>query len=70
MDEALPEQLFEPCIDILKETTSDERELINIGIEIIHELRDSPCSVNANSVSATQSTNRYSPFQAPVSLST
>lgn len=70
MDEALPEQLFEPCIDILKETTSDERELINIGIEIIHELRDSRCSVNANSVSATQFTNGYSPFQAPVFLST
>ncbi|GBE88890.1 hypothetical protein SCP_1402980 [Sparassis crispa] len=38
--ELLPENLMEPCLDVLKETTAGERELIRIVVEMVHELRD------------------------------
>ena len=46
--ELLPESLIEPCIDTLKETTADEKELIRIGVEIINELRDLGSANEAN----------------------
>ncbi|KAH9930810.1 nuclear condensing complex subunit [Amylocystis lapponica] len=38
--ELLPEHLTEPCVDVLKETATGERELIRIVVETIAELRD------------------------------
>ncbi|THH30647.1 hypothetical protein EUX98_g3519 [Antrodiella citrinella] len=39
--ELLPEHLLDSCLDVLKETTPSEREIIRIVVEIINELRDS-----------------------------
>ncbi|OCH86273.1 hypothetical protein OBBRIDRAFT_248641 [Obba rivulosa] len=36
----LPESLIEPCMDVLRETAPDERELIRIVVEIVSTLRD------------------------------
>ena len=44
----IPENLIGPCIDLLKETTPDEKELIRIGVEIINELRDTCNTISAN----------------------
>ncbi|TCD66080.1 hypothetical protein EIP91_001838 [Steccherinum ochraceum] len=38
--ELFPETLMEVCLDVLKETTPSEREIIRIVVEIINELRD------------------------------
>ncbi|KAL4248657.1 CND3 (condensin subunit 3) family protein [Abortiporus biennis] len=37
----LPERLIEFCLDVLKETTPNERDMIRIVVEIVNELRDS-----------------------------
>lgn len=39
--ELFPEPLMDVCLDVLKETTPSEREIIRIIVEIINELRDS-----------------------------
>lgn len=36
----LPPGLLAPCLDVLKEITSSERDLIRIVVEIIVELRE------------------------------
>jgi condensin complex subunit 3 len=38
--EELPESLTGPCLDVLKEVLPDERELVRVVVEIVHELRD------------------------------
>ncbi|KZT66264.1 hypothetical protein DAEQUDRAFT_768182 [Daedalea quercina L-15889] len=38
--ELLPETLTEPCMDVLKLSSSSERELIRVVVEMIAELRD------------------------------
>jgi hypothetical protein len=37
---ALPESLVPKCLDILRALTPNEKELIRIVVEVIHELRD------------------------------
>ena len=39
--ELFPEPLIDAALDILKETTPDEREIIRIVVEIVNELCDS-----------------------------
>ena len=38
--ELLPETLTEPCMDVLKQSSPNERELIRVIVEMIAELRD------------------------------
>lgn len=38
--ELLPETLTEPCMDVLKQSSPSERELIRVIVEMIAELRD------------------------------
>lgn len=40
----LPESLIERCLDVLKEISPSEKELIRVTVEIIVELRDSDLS--------------------------
>lgn len=37
--ELLPESLVESCIELLRKSTSSERELVRVVVEIIEELR-------------------------------
>ncbi|KAF8965273.1 nuclear condensing complex subunit [Flammula alnicola] len=39
--EALPEALMAPCLDVLRELSSSERDLIRLVVETVQELRDS-----------------------------
>jgi DNA replication initiation complex subunit (GINS family) len=39
--ESLPEQLIPRCLDVLSKLTPNEKELIRIVVEVVHELRDS-----------------------------
>lgn len=38
--EALPEGLVAPCLDVLRKLSTSERDLIRLVVEIIQELRD------------------------------
>lgn len=38
--EALPDSLVAPCVDILRVLTPSEKELIRLLVEIVSELRD------------------------------
>ena len=38
--EALPESLIPLCLDILRKLNNDEKDLIRIVVEVIHDLRD------------------------------
>ena len=38
--EYLPEQLIEPCLDVLKRSTTGEREMIRVIVEVVAEMRD------------------------------
>jgi len=38
--EELPENLLPKCLDVLRELSASERDLIRVGVEIVHELRD------------------------------
>lgn len=38
--EALPESLVPLCLDILRKLNNDEKDLIRIVVEVIHDLRD------------------------------
>ena len=38
--EALPESLIPLCLDILRRLNNDEKDLIRIVVEVIHDLRD------------------------------
>jgi hypothetical protein len=37
---ALPEQLLPRCLDVLRTIQPDERDLIRLAVEVVHELRD------------------------------
>ncbi|KAF9225668.1 hypothetical protein BS17DRAFT_777480 [Gyrodon lividus] len=39
--EALPEALVARCLDVLRELSPSERDLIRVVVEVVHELRDS-----------------------------
>lgn len=36
----LPEALTEPCVDVLRIMSPNERDLIRVAVEVINELRD------------------------------
>jgi condensin complex subunit 3 len=38
--EELPESLLPKCLDVLRQLSASERDLIRVGVEIVHELRD------------------------------
>ena len=38
--EELPEKLLPKCLDVLRELSASERDLIRVCVEIVHELRD------------------------------
>ena len=38
--EALPERLLTKCLDVLRELSASERDLIRVVVEIIQDLRD------------------------------
>ena len=38
--EALPENLVTRCLDILRKLSPNERDLIRVVVEVVHELRD------------------------------
>ena len=38
--EALPENLVTRCLDILRKLSPNERDLIRVIVEVVHELRD------------------------------
>jgi hypothetical protein len=38
--EELPESLLPKCLDVLRKLSASERDLIRVGVEIVHELRD------------------------------
>lgn len=38
--EELPESLLPRCLDVLRELSASERDLILVCVEIVHELRD------------------------------
>jgi condensin complex subunit 3 len=38
--EELPENLLPKCMDVLRELSASERDLIRVCVEIVHELRD------------------------------
>jgi condensin complex subunit 3 len=38
--EELPESLLPKCLDVLRRLSASERDLIRVGVEIVHELRD------------------------------
>lgn len=39
-DGALPEGLLSRCLDVLRQLSPNERDLIRVVVEIVHELRD------------------------------
>lgn len=39
--DALPEGLLARCLDVLRQLSPNERDLIRVVVEVIHELRDS-----------------------------
>lgn len=38
--EQLPESLLPKCLDVLRQLSASERDLIRVCVEIVHELRD------------------------------
>jgi condensin complex subunit 3 len=38
--EQLPQSLLPKCLDVLRELSASERDLILVCVEIVHELRD------------------------------
>lgn len=38
--EELPEGLLSKCLDVLRELSNNERDLIRVVVEIVHDLRD------------------------------
>ena len=46
-----PESLMDLSLDVLKETTPSERDIIRIVVEIINELRDSVGGVDPEEIS-------------------
>lgn len=38
--EALPENLVAKCLDVLRTLSPNERDLIRVVVEVVHELRD------------------------------
>jgi condensin complex subunit 3 len=38
--ESLPPSLTSKCLDVLSKLTPNEKELIRIVVEVVHELRD------------------------------
>ena len=60
--ELLPESLMDACLDVLKETTPSEREIIRIVVEIINELRDSAGGTD-NEDTGNESVRARSPFE-------
>ena len=38
--EALPESLVARCLDVLRRLSPNERDLIRVVVEVVHELRD------------------------------
>jgi condensin complex subunit 3 len=38
--EELPESLLSKCLDVLRELSNSERDLIRVVVEIVHDLRD------------------------------
>lgn len=38
--DALPEGLLSRCLDVLRKLSPNERDLIRVVVEVIHEIRD------------------------------
>lgn len=38
--EALPESLVSKCMDVLRTLSANERDLIRVVVEVVHDLRD------------------------------
>ncbi|KAH9924026.1 nuclear condensing complex subunit [Fomitopsis serialis] len=73
--ELLPESLTEPCMDVLKESSPSERELIRVIVEMIAELRDGEELLDSNilpdsnsSLNTTQSSQRSRSLRRAKSL--
>lgn len=52
--DVLPESLVARCLDVLRILSPDERDLIRVVVEVVHELRD-PSDPEEDSVSPTLS---------------
>ena len=39
--DTLPENLVAKCLDVLRTLSADERDLIRVVVEVVHDLRDS-----------------------------
>lgn len=50
--EALPESLVARCLDVLRTLSPNERDLIRVVVEVVHELRDTSDSEEDIPVSA------------------
>jgi condensin complex subunit 3 len=49
--EALPENLVAKCLDVLRTLSSNERDLIRVVVEVVHDLRDPSDPEDDNSAS-------------------
>ena len=50
--EALPENLVAKCLDVLRTLSPNERDLIRVVVEVVHELRDTSDPEEETTVSA------------------
>ena len=55
--DVLPEHLVGRCLDVLRKLSANERDLIRVVVEVVHDLRDSsdpdepaPVSISLSSV--------------------
>jgi condensin complex subunit 3 len=48
--EVLPEPLVSRCLDVLRTLSANERDLIRVVVEVVHDLRDPADSDEENAV--------------------
>jgi|SRR5580658_7991304 hypothetical protein len=60
--DALPENLVARCLDVLRTLSANERDLIRVVVEVVHDLRDPSDSDDDVPVSISELLSLFQPF--------